>query len=91
MGFCLPYTHITMHAISKDRTVCAEDCIYIMIDSHVEMPGANHAPRDAPADIENDDSDVESETDISELLVIPENKALINVLYEKIMECQVIC
>lgn len=77
-----------MHAISKDRTVCSEDCVYIMIDSHVDMPGANQGIREAvaPAD---DDSDVESEADISEVLLIPENKALINVLYEKIMECQV--
>lgn len=76
-----------MHAISKDRTVYHEDCVYIMIDSHVQMPGANQ--REQQPEIEDQDSDVESEADISELLLIPENKALINVLYEKIMECQV--
>lgn len=76
-----------MHAISKDRTVCQEDCVYIMIDSHVEMPGAREG--EAPAVAEDHDSDVESEADISELLLIPDNKALITVLYEKIMECQV--
>lgn len=79
-----------MHAVSKDRSVFAEDCIYIMIDSHVEMPGVNHAAREVAADDEDDvDSDVDSEADISELLLIPENKGLLNMLYEKIMECQV--
>lgn len=88
----MPYTRITLHAVSKDRTLFAEDCIYVMIDSHVEMPGANHTHREPPQEIiENDDSDVESEADISELILIPENKALINVLYEKISECQVRC
>lgn len=79
-----------MHAISKDRTVCQEDCVYIMIDSHVQMPGTNAMARDeVAAEAEDQDSDNESEADISELLLIPENKALINVLYEKVMECQV--
>lgn len=87
-GFSLPYTHITMHAVSKDRTVYEEDCVYVMIDTHVDMPGANPARVEA-ARPEDHDSDVESEVDISELLLIPENKALIHVLYEKIVECQV--
>lgn len=39
IGFSLGYPHITLHAVCKDPLVCSSECVYIMIDTHVNMPG----------------------------------------------------
>lgn len=39
-GFCLAYPHISLHAISTDTNVYPRECIYVMIDTHVEVPGS---------------------------------------------------
>lgn len=41
------------------------------------------------AETVDDGSDNDSEADISELLLIPENPALVNIIYQALMECQV--
>lgn len=38
-GFTVPYTDITLHAISKDDNVYPKECIYIITDEELVMPG----------------------------------------------------
>lgn len=71
----------------KDPLVCPDECIYIMTDTHVQMPGSNPVNIE-PASAE-DDSDNSSEADITELLLIPEDSTVINPIYLKMVECQV--
>lgn len=38
-GFNLSYPHMTLHAISTDTNVYPRECIYVMIDTRVQVPG----------------------------------------------------
>ncbi|KAJ8919779.1 hypothetical protein NQ315_006308 [Exocentrus adspersus] len=84
IGFSISYQDISLHAISKDVNVYPTECLYIIIDSHIHMPG------NSPGNTDNtDDSDAESEADLSELLLIPENDTnSIAVIYEAVKVCQ---
>ncbi|KAL1517814.1 hypothetical protein ABEB36_001537 [Hypothenemus hampei] len=86
IGFCIPYSDITLHAISKDENVYPKECIYIMLDGRLNMPG------DEPQNTEDDNSgsDEESESNCSELILIPneENADTISGIYEAIKVCQ---
>ncbi|KAG5860631.1 hypothetical protein JTB14_037309 [Gonioctena quinquepunctata] len=85
VGLTIDYPNISLHAISNDQTIYPEECVYIMIDGHISMPG------DLPTSDEqnDDDSDAESTADISDLILIPECKELITQIYEVIKSCQV--
>ncbi|KAJ8931720.1 hypothetical protein NQ314_015338 [Rhamnusium bicolor] len=85
IGFSIGYQDISLHAISKDTNVYPRECLYIIIDSHIHMPGDS-----SPQNIESsEDSDVESEPDLSELLLVPEeNAATIPAIYEALKVCQ---
>lgn len=39
IGFCVPYQNISLHAISKDESVYPGECVYIMLDTLLYMPG----------------------------------------------------
>lgn len=39
VGFSIPYQNISLHAISKDETVYPGECVYIMLDTLLYMPG----------------------------------------------------
>lgn len=39
VGFSLGYQDISLHAISKDENVYHRECIYIMVDGRIYMPG----------------------------------------------------
>lgn len=38
-GFSLEYPHISLHAISRDEQVHPRQCLYIMVDAKVDLPG----------------------------------------------------
>lgn len=85
IGFCIDYRNISLHAISKDENVYSRECIYIMVDGRIYMPG------DEPQHLNDDnDEDVESEPEISELLLVPdeENSPSVLTIYEAIKICQ---
>ncbi|XP_017777954.1 PREDICTED: methylosome subunit pICln [Nicrophorus vespilloides] len=84
IGFCLTYPHISLHAISNDPAVHQSQCIYVMIDAHVKIPGINY--EDVPEI--NSESDDESDADISELLLIPHDPATVHNIYEALKQCQ---
>ncbi|CAH1159320.1 unnamed protein product [Phyllotreta striolata] len=83
VGWTIGYTNISLHAISKDTNIHPSDCVYIMTDGRLTMPGDT-----PPSEEDKDDSDVESNTDISEILLIPANDESISQIYEAIKVCQ---
>lgn len=38
-GFSLEYPHISIHAVSRDRRVYTDDCLYLMIDTDIDFAG----------------------------------------------------
>lgn len=38
-GFSLDYPHISLHALSKDVNLYPTECLYVMIDRLVTLPG----------------------------------------------------
>ncbi|XP_044268885.1 methylosome subunit pICln-like [Tribolium madens] len=83
-GFSIEYYNVSLHAVSKDPNVCERDCIYILTDPHINMFGDNNDQRPA----NDEDSDVESEPDLSELILVPENPTHVPNIYEAIKLCQ---
>ncbi|CAG9839327.1 unnamed protein product [Diabrotica balteata] len=82
-GFAIEYSSISLHAISKDLNIHSTECVYLVTDGHITMPG------DSPPVInEDDDSDAESTEDISEILFVPRNTESIPQIYEAIKVCQ---
>ncbi|EFA00708.1 methylosome subunit pICln [Tribolium castaneum] len=81
-GFSIEYYNVSLHAVSKDPNVCERECIYILTDPHINLFGETDQ---RPA---NDDSDVESEPDLSELILAPENPTHVQSIYEAIKICQ---
>ncbi|KAK9871573.1 hypothetical protein WA026_012954 [Henosepilachna vigintioctopunctata] len=84
LGFQIDYHSISLHATSKDPNVYPEECIYILINSHICLPG--YSPIQDETD--DQDSDDESEPEISELILIPESPSLLSSIYEAIKICQ---
>ncbi|XP_076265072.1 chloride nucleotide-sensitive channel icln [Rhynchophorus ferrugineus] len=82
VGFSLGYQDISLHAISKDENVYHRECIYIMVDGRIYMPGQESQNED-----EDDDN---SETESSELIFVPEVESSdsIRTIYEAIKVCQ---
>ncbi|KAJ3666663.1 hypothetical protein Zmor_002098 [Zophobas morio] len=83
-GFSLEYYNVSLHAVSKDPNVCDKECIYILTDPHIDLPGGSPPQRH----IDDDDSGAESEPDLSELILIPEDSLSIQGIYEAIKQCQ---
>lgn len=83
-GFSIDYANISLHALSKDVNLYPCECLYLMIDKQVRLPGAGE-----PMQSNNeDDSDNESESEISELIFVPDDKSALQRMYEAIKECQ---
>ncbi|XP_022920230.1 methylosome subunit pICln isoform X2 [Onthophagus taurus] len=82
-GFSLSYHHISLHATSSDPNLYPRECIYIMIDTHVVMPGTQNENM-----VEDSDSDAESESDFSELILVPGDPSALTPMYEALKECQ---
>lgn len=38
-GFSLEYPHISLHAIARDEQVHPRQCLYVMVDAKVDLPG----------------------------------------------------
>ena len=85
--------------MSKDPNVCDKECIYILTDPHIDLPGMwnvclwfewRSVVGGSPPQrhIDDDDSGAESEPDLSELILIPEDSLSIQGIYEAIKQCQ---
>lgn len=80
-GFSIQYPHITLHAISSDTSVYPQQCVYVMIDTHISLPGGVAQP-------EHEGSDSDSEADISELIIAPEDSGSIQYVYDALKSGQ---
>jgi len=38
-GFSLEYPHISLHAIARDEQVYPRQCLYVIVDAKVDLPG----------------------------------------------------
>ncbi|CAH1980949.1 unnamed protein product [Acanthoscelides obtectus] len=84
IGFTIGYHKISLHAISRDTQLCDKECIYVVLDGKMYMPGDE--PKEDPDD--EDASDADSSSEVTELLLIPENMMLVQTIYETIKVCQ---
>lgn len=39
LGFCIEYPHVSMHATAKHTDVYPTECVLVIIDGHMTMPG----------------------------------------------------
>ncbi|XP_050301267.1 methylosome subunit pICln-like [Anthonomus grandis grandis] len=87
-GFSVEYQDISLHAISKDENVYPKECIYLMLDGKLTMPG--DASQNLNHNDEDDDSDAESEHEVTELILVPsdENETAVSSIYDAIKVCQ---
>merc|ERR1712137_399630 len=79
-GFSLEYPHISLHAISKDPTAFQHECLYLMLDCQLEEP------EERPGN--DSDSDAESETKMTEVRFVPEDRGLLEAMFQAMSVCQ---
>ncbi|CAH1397391.1 unnamed protein product [Nezara viridula] len=77
-GFSLEYPHISIHAVSRDRRVYSDDCLYLMIDTDIDFAGRN----------QNNDQDVNEEESLTELRFVPEDKSCLDAMFSAMSDCQ---
>jgi len=84
-GFCIEYPHISMHAITTDQSIYPSQCIFIMIDGVMRLPGdpEEHHER-------NEDDDSSSESDTTELVLVPTDTTSIDTIYNALNQCQLL-
>lgn len=93
-GFTVSYTDISLHAISKDINVYPKECLYVMLDGYISRPGNGTNSEQNNDGSDNDISeDEESQTNVTEILLVPEedeetNSRVIKEMYENIKICQ---
>jgi len=76
-GFSLEYPHISLHAVSKDLSSFPRECLYLMLDSKLEE-----------SDPDDEDSDEEPESGMSEVRFIPEDRGLLDAMFHAMSVCQ---
>lgn len=78
------FEDVSLHAISRDRNLHPRDAIYIIVDSHFCLAGQEDRSVN-----DEEDSEEDSEADISELILEPQNPLTLPSLYETLKICQV--
>ncbi|XP_046990275.1 methylosome subunit pICln isoform X2 [Schistocerca americana] len=78
-GFSLEYPHIALHAVSRDLQSHPQECLYIMLDTHVD------AEENQPEENADDDS---SNPEMTEMRFIPDDKGMLDAMYHAMCECQ---
>ncbi|XP_045462195.1 methylosome subunit pICln [Harmonia axyridis] len=86
-GFKIDYQDISLHATSKDPTIHTQECVYLLLDNCLSLPGLEQGT-ERNEEAENSSDDEKSEANVSELLFIPETNASIMAIYEAISVCQ---
>ncbi|XP_019875833.1 methylosome subunit pICln [Aethina tumida] len=83
VGFTMNFEDVSLHAISRDRNLHPRDAIYIIVDSHFCLAGQEDRSVN-----DEEDSEEDSEADISELILEPQNPLTLPSLYETLKICQ---
>ncbi|CAG7728391.1 unnamed protein product [Allacma fusca] len=80
-GFRILYPDMVLHAVSRDRDLCASDCIYIMLNGTLETE------EDDPNTTAGDNDD---EEEMTEIRFIPEDPSHLQQFYDTISECNLL-
>ncbi|KAK0162144.1 hypothetical protein PV327_008506 [Microctonus hyperodae] len=88
-GFSLDYSHISLHAISRDEQVHPRQCLYIMVDSEIDLPNVAVLQNNGNDGTDSgDEDDVESETVMTEMRFAPDNIHNLDAMFQAMNQCQ---
>ncbi|CAH0389878.1 unnamed protein product [Bemisia tabaci] len=80
-GFSLEYIHIALHAVSRDLTAYPKECLYVMVDKKLEDD-------EEAAEDEESDEEGDSNSGMTEMRFIPENKNSLDSIFTAMNYCQ---
>ncbi|XP_074256512.1 methylosome subunit pICln isoform X2 [Saimiri boliviensis] len=81
LGFSLEYPTISLHALSRDRSDCLGEHLYVMVNAKFEES------KESVADEEEEDSDEDVEP-ITEFRFVPSDKSALEAMFTAMCECQ---
>lgn len=79
-GIQLPYPSVVIHAISRDTSSFAHECLFLMVDQ--ELTGIQESMED------NSDSEHETQTSAGEIRFVPACKSNLDAMYQAMCVCQ---
>ncbi|XP_064221395.1 methylosome subunit pICln isoform X1 [Aotus nancymaae] len=82
LGFSLEYPTISLHALSRDRSDCLGEHLYVMVNAKFEEES-----KESVADEEEEDSDDDVEP-ITEFRFVPSDKSALEAMFTAMCECQ---
>uniref|UniRef100_A0A2K6PIL5 Methylosome subunit pICln n=1 Tax=Rhinopithecus roxellana TaxID=61622 RepID=A0A2K6PIL5_RHIRO len=82
LGFSLEYPTISLHALSRDRSDCLGEHLYVMVNAKFEEES-----KEPVADEEEEDSDDDVEP-ITEFRFVPSDKLALEAMFTTMCECQ---
>ncbi|XP_074256511.1 methylosome subunit pICln isoform X1 [Saimiri boliviensis] len=82
LGFSLEYPTISLHALSRDRSDCLGEHLYVMVNAKFEEES-----KESVADEEEEDSDEDVEP-ITEFRFVPSDKSALEAMFTAMCECQ---
>ncbi|XP_012286050.1 methylosome subunit pICln [Orussus abietinus] len=82
-GFSLEYPHISIHAVSRDEQVHSRQCLYIMLDTKVDLPDVTSSENNSPPDEEED-----SDSPMTEMRFAPDNINNLEAMFQAMIDCQ---
>ncbi|XP_015594731.1 methylosome subunit pICln [Cephus cinctus] len=84
-GFSLEYPSISLHAISRDEQAHPRHCLYVMVDSKVDLPGSASSLDNSS---EHDSEDSNSSASITEMRFAPDNTNNLDAMFQAMNQCQ---
>lgn len=81
-GFSLQYPGISIHAISRDLNAFPQECLYLMVNGDL-TDDADKVQDES----DDDDEDIEPST---EMRFVPEDKTVLDQLYQAMSDCQML-
>lgn len=85
-GFSLEYPSISLHAVSRDVNTFPRECLYLMIAS--SLGDDEREAKEKDDDDESSDEDEEDCDVVSEIRFIPDNSAILDVMFKAMSDCQ---
>ncbi|XP_034935872.1 methylosome subunit pICln [Chelonus insularis] len=84
-GFSLEYPHISLHAVSRDEQVHPRQCLYVMVDAKVDLPGVEVVEQNEE---NSSDDNADSETVMTEMRFAPDNTNNLDAMFQAMNHCQ---